>query len=161
MGDAKKLGFVENFMLAGVAAGVSKTAAAPIERIKLLVQNQDEMIEQGRLDKPYKGVIDCTTRVLKTEGVYPCGEETWLMSSDTSPLRLLTLPSRILSRPSLPPPRPPVQAQSSQPTLPAVVLPVPCLCCLCTLLIMPELGWLTIPRAREVSASSMASLMCM
>ena len=39
-GDSKKLGFVENFMLAGVAAGVSKTAAAPIERVKLLVQNQ-------------------------------------------------------------------------------------------------------------------------
>merc|ERR1719391_1837795 len=29
------------------------------------------MIKQGRLDKPYTGVIDCTTRVLKTEGVYP------------------------------------------------------------------------------------------
>jgi len=71
MGDKKKLGFVENFMLAGVAAGVSKTAAAPIERVKLLVQNQDEMIKQGRLDKPYTGVMDCTTRVLKTEGVYP------------------------------------------------------------------------------------------
>jgi len=71
MSDKKKLGFVENFMLAGVAAGVSKTAAAPIERVKLLVQNQDEMIKQGRLDKPYTGVIDCTTRVLKTEGVYP------------------------------------------------------------------------------------------
>jgi len=70
-GDSKKLGFVENFMLAGVAAGVSKTAAAPIERVKLLVQNQDEMIKQGRLDKPYKGVIDCTKRVLQTEGVYP------------------------------------------------------------------------------------------
>merc|ERR1711997_1417637 len=25
----------------------------------------------GRLDKPYTGVLDCTTRVLKTEGVYP------------------------------------------------------------------------------------------
>merc|ERR1711875_23653 len=67
----KKLGFAENFMLSGVAAGVSKTAAAPIERVKLLVQNQDAMIKQGRLDKPYTGVIDCTTRVLKTEGVYP------------------------------------------------------------------------------------------
>ena len=71
MGDSKKLGFVENFMLAGVAAGVSKTVAAPIERVKLLVQNQDEMIKQGRLDKPYTGVIDCTKRVLQTEGVYP------------------------------------------------------------------------------------------
>jgi len=71
MGDKKKLGFAENFMLAGVAAGVSKTAAAPIERVKLLVQNQDEMIKQGRLDRPYTGVLDCCSRVLKTEGVYP------------------------------------------------------------------------------------------
>jgi solute carrier family 25 (adenine nucleotide translocator) protein 4/5/6/31 len=67
----QKLGFLESFMLSGVAAGVSKTAAAPIERVKLLVQNQDEMIKQGRLDKPYNGVVDCTKRVLATEGVYP------------------------------------------------------------------------------------------
>merc|ERR1712036_67951 len=70
-GDSKKLGFFENFMLAGVAAGVSKTVAAPIERVKLLVQNQDEMIKQGRLDKPYTGVLDCTKRVLATEGIVP------------------------------------------------------------------------------------------
>ena len=42
----KKLGFFESFMLSGAAAGVSKTAAAPIERVKLLVQNQGEMIKQ-------------------------------------------------------------------------------------------------------------------
>jgi len=66
-----KLGFVENFMLSGVAAGISKTAAAPIERVKLLVQNQDEMIKQGRLSEPYKGVVDCTMRTLKTEGIVP------------------------------------------------------------------------------------------
>jgi len=65
----KKLGFFENFMLSGVAAGVSKTCAAPIERVKLLVQNQDEMIKQGRLDKPYAGIGDCCTRVLKSEGL--------------------------------------------------------------------------------------------
>ena len=69
MGDKKqKLGFAENFALSGAAAVISKTAAAPIERVKLLVQNQDEMIKQGRLDKPYSGVIDCTTRTLRTEG---------------------------------------------------------------------------------------------
>jgi len=66
-----KLGFAENFALSGVAAVVSKTAAAPIERVKLLVQNQDEMIKQGKLSEPYKGVIDCTMRTLKTEGVIP------------------------------------------------------------------------------------------
>ncbi len=68
-GGKPTLGFFENFMLSGVAAGVSKTAAAPIERVKLLVQNQGEMIKQGVLDKPYNGVIDCTTRTFKAEGV--------------------------------------------------------------------------------------------
>eukprot|EP01007_Sphenomonas_quadrangularis_P003419 NODE_674_length_1256_cov_1626.891466_g537_i0.p1 GENE.NODE_674_length_1256_cov_1626.891466_g537_i0~~NODE_674_length_1256_cov_1626.891466_g537_i0.p1 ORF type:complete len:322 (-),score=113.98 NODE_674_length_1256_cov_1626.891466_g537_i0:224-1189(-) len=63
-----KLGFFEDFMLGGVAAGVSKTAAAPIERVKLLIQNQDEMIKQGRLATPYKGVGECFGRVIKEEG---------------------------------------------------------------------------------------------
>jgi len=67
----KKLGFIEDFMLGGVAAAISKTAAAPIERIKLLVQNQDEMIKQGTLKEPYKGVVDCTKRVIAEEGVGP------------------------------------------------------------------------------------------
>merc|ERR1712044_22380 len=67
----KKLGFFENFMLSGVAAAVSKTAAAPIERVKLLVQNQDEMIKQGRLDRPYNGVMDRTRRTLAEEGITP------------------------------------------------------------------------------------------
>jgi len=71
MADKKKLGFFENFMLSGVAAAVSKTAAAPIERVKLLVQNQSEMIKQGRLDRPYTGVMDCTMRTFKNEGIIP------------------------------------------------------------------------------------------
>lgn len=65
------LGFAENFGLSGAAAVISKTAAAPIERIKLLVQNQDEMIKAGRLSEPYKGVVDCTVRTFRTEGLLP------------------------------------------------------------------------------------------
>ncbi|KXJ17439.1 ADP,ATP carrier protein 2, mitochondrial [Exaiptasia diaphana] len=69
MPDKKvKLHFVENFALSGAAAIISKTAAAPIERVKLLVQNQDEMIKAGRLTTPYKGVVDCTTRTFQSEG---------------------------------------------------------------------------------------------
>jgi len=66
-----ELGFIENFMLSGVAGGISKTVAAPIERVKLLVQNQDEMIKQGRLDKPYSGVMDCVKRTMASEGLVP------------------------------------------------------------------------------------------
>ena len=67
----RKLGFAENFALSGVAAVISKTAAAPIERIKLLVQNQDEMLKTGRLAEPYKGVIDCTMKTYHSEGFLP------------------------------------------------------------------------------------------
>ncbi|XP_005107474.1 ADP,ATP carrier protein 3, mitochondrial [Aplysia californica] len=71
MSKKPQLGFAENFALSGVAAVISKTAAAPIERIKLLVQNQDEMIKAGRLSEPYKGVVDCTVRTFRTEGLLP------------------------------------------------------------------------------------------
>jgi len=72
MGKGKdNLSFAENFALSGVAAVISKTAAAPIERVKLMVQNQDEMLKSGRLDKPYTGVLDCSRRILSSEGVLP------------------------------------------------------------------------------------------
>ncbi len=118
----KKLGFVENFMLSGAAAVISKTAAAPIERVKLLVQNQAEMLKQGKISEPYKGVVDCTMKTMKAEGKKNrikqlikaikdlkidliligkvsahSGEVTWLTASDTSQPRLLTSPSRIRS----------------------------------------------------------------
>jgi solute carrier family 25 (adenine nucleotide translocator) protein 4/5/6/31 len=67
----KDLSFAENFALSGAAAVISKTAAAPIERVKLLVQNQGEMLKTGRLDKPYGGVIDCTVRTFRSEGLGP------------------------------------------------------------------------------------------
>ncbi|XP_057792506.1 ADP,ATP carrier protein 1, mitochondrial-like isoform X1 [Salvia miltiorrhiza] len=61
--------FMVDFLMGGVSAAVSKTAAAPIERIKLLIQNQDEMIRAGRLSEPYKGISDCFARTIKDEGV--------------------------------------------------------------------------------------------
>jgi hypothetical protein len=67
----KQMAFYEDFLLGGVAAAISKTAAAPIERVKLLIQNQDEMIKQGRLASPYKGMGDCFRRVINEEGVGP------------------------------------------------------------------------------------------
>ncbi|KAJ3075091.1 ADP/ATP carrier protein [Quaeritorhiza haematococci] len=60
--------FATDFLMGGVSAAVSKTVAAPIERVKLLIQNQDEMIKTGRLAKPYNGIVDCFSRVMKEEG---------------------------------------------------------------------------------------------
>ncbi|KAJ5864024.1 uncharacterized protein N7529_005940 [Penicillium soppii] len=62
-------GFVVDFLMGGVSAAVSKTAAAPIERIKLLIQNQDEMLKVGRLDRKYNGIADCFKRTAASEGV--------------------------------------------------------------------------------------------
>jgi len=61
--------FAIDFLAGGVSAAVSKTAAAPIERIKLLVQNQGEMLKTGRLATPYKGIMDCAARTYADEGL--------------------------------------------------------------------------------------------
>jgi solute carrier family 25 (adenine nucleotide translocator) protein 4/5/6/31 len=68
MGDDLKW-FLVDFGLGGVSAAVSKTAVAPIERIKLLLQNQGEMLKSGRLDKPYTGLGDCIKRTLASDGI--------------------------------------------------------------------------------------------
>ncbi|KAG5249997.1 ADP,ATP carrier protein [Salix suchowensis] len=62
-------GFAVDFLMGGVSAAVSKTATAPIERVKLLIQNQDEMIKAGRLSEPYKGIGECFGRTIKDEGM--------------------------------------------------------------------------------------------
>ena len=65
----QKLGFSENFLLSGIAAAVAKTSAAPIERVKLLLQNQGELLKQGRLDRSYGGVRECVVRTYTREGI--------------------------------------------------------------------------------------------
>ena len=41
MPEKKKGSFVTDFLMGGVSAAISKTCVAPIERVKLLLQNQD------------------------------------------------------------------------------------------------------------------------
>ncbi|KAK3624025.1 ADP/ATP carrier protein [Elasticomyces elasticus] len=62
-------GFMVDFLMGGVSAAVSKTAAAPIERVKLLIQNQEEMIKAGRLSHRYAGIGDCFRRTTADEGI--------------------------------------------------------------------------------------------
>jgi len=64
-----KLTFTESFFISGVVACLSKTVSAPLERVKLLVQNQDEMLKRGSIDHKYDGMIECTKRTYKTEGL--------------------------------------------------------------------------------------------
>ena len=61
-----KTNMVEDFMLGGIAAAVSKTVAAPIERVKLLLQNQGE---QSAITKKYTGIVDVFVRVPQEQGV--------------------------------------------------------------------------------------------
>lgn len=61
--------FFVSFMMGGVSASISKTLAAPIELIKLRIQNMDEMLKSGALDRKYNGIVDCGQRVMAEEGV--------------------------------------------------------------------------------------------
>jgi solute carrier family 25 (adenine nucleotide translocator) protein 4/5/6/31 len=66
--EVKTGNFMLDFVLGGVSAAISKTAVAPIERIKLLLQTQDANAKITS-DKKYKGIVDCLVRVPKEEGV--------------------------------------------------------------------------------------------
>jgi solute carrier family 25 (mitochondrial adenine nucleotide translocator), member 4/5/6/31 len=58
-----------DFAMGGAAAVVAKTGAAPVEHVKLLLQNQGELLRRGHLARPYKGIANAFTRVLREEGV--------------------------------------------------------------------------------------------
>jgi len=59
--------FAKDFIAGGVAAAVSKTAVAPIERVKLLLQVQHAS-KQIAVDQRYKGIVDCFVRIPKEQG---------------------------------------------------------------------------------------------
>jgi len=63
--DVKK--FVIDLASGGTAAAVSKTAVAPIERVKLLLQVQDAS-KTIAVDKRYKGIMDVLVRIPKEQG---------------------------------------------------------------------------------------------
>ncbi|PIO25368.1 hypothetical protein AB205_0096960 [Aquarana catesbeiana] len=61
------ISFAKDFLAGGVAAAISKTTVAPIERVKLLLQVQHAS-KQITADKQYKGIIDCVVRIPKEQG---------------------------------------------------------------------------------------------
>jgi solute carrier family 25 (adenine nucleotide translocator) protein 4/5/6/31 len=62
--------FLINFLAGGVSGAVAKTATAPIERVKLLIQTQDAnpKIISGEVPR-YTGIVDCFVRVGKEQGI--------------------------------------------------------------------------------------------
>jgi solute carrier family 25 (adenine nucleotide translocator) protein 4/5/6/31 len=61
----KAMHFSLDFISGGTAGVIAKTASAPIERVKLLLQTQGT---NERITKPYKGIADCFQRIWTEEG---------------------------------------------------------------------------------------------
>jgi len=59
--------FAKDFLAGGISAAISKTAVAPIERVKLLLQVQHAS-KQITADMQYKGIMDCIVRIPKEQG---------------------------------------------------------------------------------------------
>lgn len=61
------MSFAKDFLAGGISAAVSKTAVAPIERVKLILQVQaaNKQVVAGQ---EYKGIIDCFVRIPKEQG---------------------------------------------------------------------------------------------
>jgi len=61
------MSFAQDFIAGGISAAVSKTAVAPIERVKLLLQVQAVSKQLSEAQK-YKGIVDCFVRIPKEQG---------------------------------------------------------------------------------------------
>jgi solute carrier family 25 (adenine nucleotide translocator) protein 4/5/6/31 len=59
--------FLKDFLAGGISAAIAKTAVAPIERVKLILQVQHAN-KQIPEEKRYKGIIDCFIRIPKEQG---------------------------------------------------------------------------------------------
>jgi solute carrier family 25 (adenine nucleotide translocator) protein 4/5/6/31 len=68
MGDANA--FLKDFLAGGISGAIAKTATAPIERVKLIIQTQDSnpMIISGEVPR-YTGIGNCFTRVASEQGI--------------------------------------------------------------------------------------------
>lgn len=72
-----KEGPLTNFMMGGISAAISKTLAAPIELVKLRIQNMDEMLKTGKLAEKYTGIGNCFVRVSSEEGFFALWKGNW------------------------------------------------------------------------------------
>ncbi|KAI4471070.1 adpatp carrier protein 1-related-related [Holotrichia oblita] len=68
MSLADPVAFMKDFLAGGISAAISKTAVAPIERVKLLLQVQ-HISKQIPEAQRYKGMVDCFVRIPKEQGV--------------------------------------------------------------------------------------------
>jgi len=71
MSDGKSAGssFLIDFAAGGISGAVAKTATAPIERVKLIIQTQDAnpLIKSGQVPR-YTGIGNCFSRVMSEQG---------------------------------------------------------------------------------------------
>jgi solute carrier family 25 (adenine nucleotide translocator) protein 4/5/6/31 len=63
-------GFIADFTAGGISGAVAKTATAPIERVKLIIQTQDAnpLIKSGKVAR-YTGIANCFSRVYSEQGL--------------------------------------------------------------------------------------------
>lgn len=61
---------ITDLIIGGSIGAIAKTAMAPVERVKLLLQTMDSNpdVISGKV-QPYKGIGDCISRVAKEQGV--------------------------------------------------------------------------------------------
>lgn len=62
------ISFAKDFLARGITTTTSKTAMAPVEGVKLLLQSQHTS-QQIMADKQYKGIMNCIVQIPKEQGM--------------------------------------------------------------------------------------------
>lgn len=60
--------YLKYFLITGFNSTALKMAVAPLDRIKLILQNQHSVLQVTQGNQKYKGIFDCFFRVIWEEG---------------------------------------------------------------------------------------------
>ncbi|KAF2887185.1 hypothetical protein ILUMI_18988 [Ignelater luminosus] len=69
--DVELKKFVANLVIVSITSSIAKTITAPMDRIKLILQNQDSALQVIKGERvKYKGILDCFLRFPKEQGLW-------------------------------------------------------------------------------------------
>lgn len=51
------------------AAGLTMTLSNPFDLVRIRMQTMSELVEMGRLQHSYSGIVDCMRRIIHEEGL--------------------------------------------------------------------------------------------
>ncbi len=79
-----------HILVSGILSILTRSASAPFERVKLLLQCQNELLRSGRITQPYSGIVNCASHLIFSEGISSFWRGNWVHILGVLPSQVFT-----------------------------------------------------------------------